>query len=154
MRSLTPRMPLILVALCILLFTSWTRAFVLQSSRRSSRYALRVTQEDNQPKYKELLEKAKQARDEKRSKNKRANGPGKTAPPGAGFSVRDMTSFKNKVPFSEDVYETLKFTIQTLSARMKDKKPIAPEVLEKLEDAVQIILQDARLPPPPPPSSP
>ena len=143
---------LTLLAFSALLSTSLTHAFVIGSLRRSSTSALRVTQ-DNQPKYKDLLEKAKQARDEKKNTGKRPNESGKIAAPGAGFSARDMASFKNKVPFSEDIYETIKFTIQTLSDRMKDKQPVTPEVLAKLEDAVEIILQDARLPPPPPSSN-
>ena len=150
---MTTFLSLILLALIVLLFTSLTQGFVPRNLKRSSTSALHVAQ-DNQPKYKELLEKAKQAKEGKRGASERAaDGPGKkttSPPPGTGkFSARDMASFKNKVPFSEDIYETIKFTIQTLSNRMKDKQPVTPEVLAKLEDAVEIILQDARQPPPP-----
>jgi len=148
------------VMMSILLSTTLTQAFILHKSLpRTSTSAIHMTQEGNQPAYKQLLEKAKQARESKMEKIAAKKGgsqeKGNAVPiPGkGGFNARDANSFKNKVPFDEDIYKTLKFTIQTLSDRMKDKQPLSPENLAMLEDAVDAILKDAQLPPPPPPSS-
>ena len=34
-------------------------------------------------------------------------------------TARDMTKFEDKVPFDKETYDTIKFTIETLSGRMK-----------------------------------
>lgn len=60
------------------------------------------------------------------------------------LTAREMTMFKNKVPFEEDVYETIKFVIETLNTRMKDKIPLSQDVLRKFEQAVEVIIQDSR----------
>ena len=60
------------------------------------------------------------------------------------LTPREMTMFKNKVPFEENIYETLKFVIETISTRMRDKKPLSQDVLRQLEKSVEVILQDAR----------
>ena len=59
-------------------------------------------------------------------------------------NAREMALFKNKVPFDEDVYEKIKFTIEKLTVRMKDKEPLSSETIETLENYISEILDDAR----------
>lgn len=51
--------------------------------------------------------------------------------------------FKNKVPFNEEVYDKIKYTIEQLSIRMKGKEPLSKETVELLESYIEEILDDA-----------
>lgn len=74
-------------------------------------------------------------------------------------TARDRVAFKNKVPFTDDVYETLKKCIELLSKRTRSNP--APEMLTVEEaawfkNAVESVIADAKLygpPPRPPPST-
>jgi hypothetical protein len=62
-------------------------------------------------------------------------------------------SFKNKVPFTEDVYETMKKAIELLSKRARTDPP--PEILTVEEakwfkSAIEVIIADAKKYGPPP----
>lgn len=64
-------------------------------------------------------------------------------------TARERASFKNKVPFSEHMYETLKTTIQMLSDRIKTSNPLSVQESEWLQTAVELIITDANLYGPP-----
>jgi len=57
--------------------------------------------------------------------------------------ARDMSKFSNKVPFSEDMLEKIRFAIDLISGRMKDKTPLNEESLDKLDAYINDILDDA-----------
>ena len=58
-------------------------------------------------------------------------------------TARDRASFKNKVPFSEEIYETLKTGIELLSERVKSKSPLTLEEANWLQNAAEVIIEDA-----------
>ena len=64
-------------------------------------------------------------------------------------NARDKASFKNKVPFSEEIYETLKTSVELLSERIKSNKPLTVQQAEWLANAVEVIIQDANMYGPP-----
>ena len=74
-------------------------------------------------------------------------------------TARDRVAFKNKVPFTDDMYETLKKCIELLSKRTRSNP--APEMLTVDEaawfkTAVESVIADAKLYGPPlrpPPST-
>lgn len=63
------------------------------------------------------------------------------------------SDFSKKVPFSEDMYKTIKRAIELLSARSTNEQPLSIEDAKWLKDAVDVIIEDAHKqgPPPPPP---
>ena len=68
-------------------------------------------------------------------------------------TARERVSFKNKIPFTDDMYETIKRAIELLSKRARTDP--APEKLtvdeaEWFKGAVEIILEDAKKFGPPP----
>ena len=71
-----------------------------------------------------------------------------------GLSVKAKQEFKNKVPFSDDIYATIKTAVSLLSARSsKEKTLLTQDEADWLVDAVEVILEDANRygPPKPPP---
>lgn len=60
-------------------------------------------------------------------------------------TAREKASFKNKIPFNEEMYEVLKSSIELLSDRMSTKQPLTPEQAAWLTDAIEIILADAKM---------
>jgi hypothetical protein len=71
-----------------------------------------------------------------------------TAP--AAKTARDMTDFKNKVPFSAEIYETIKGSIEVLNTRIQGQEPLTREEAEWLILAVDEIVADAHKYGPPP----
>ena len=68
-------------------------------------------------------------------------------------TARERVSFKNKVPFSDDMYETLKRTIELLSKRARtdpDPEKLTVDEAVWLKGAVEVILEDAKRYGPPP----
>ena len=65
-------------------------------------------------------------------------------------TARDKASFKNKIPFNEDMYEILKSSIEILSDRMNTKQPLTTEQAVWLSNAIEIIIEDANKYGPPP----
>ena len=60
-------------------------------------------------------------------------------------TAREKASFKNKIPFNEEMYEVLKSSIELLSDRMSTKQPLTPEQAAWLSNAVEIIISDANM---------
>jgi len=66
-------------------------------------------------------------------------------------SARDRAQFKNKVPFSEDMYKVLRRAIELLSQRVEvGAGPLTLDEAKWLEKAVDEIIEDAKLYGPPP----
>ena len=67
------------------------------------------------------------------------------------MSTREKAKFKNQVPFSEDMYETIKACITILSDRSNIENPKYPSADEAhwFKEAVEVILEDARMYGPP-----
>ncbi len=71
-----------------------------------------------------------------------------------GLSVKAKQEFKNKVPFSKDMYETIKTAVNLLSARSSaDKTLLTSEEADWFSDAVEAILEDANMYGPPKPAA-
>lgn len=71
-----------------------------------------------------------------------------------GLSVKAKQEFKNKVPFSGDMYETIKTAVGLLSARSSaDKTLLTSEEAEWFSDAVEAIIEDANMYGPPKPTA-
>lgn len=64
-------------------------------------------------------------------------------------TARERASFKNKIPFSESMYEVLKTSIQLLTERMKSKAPLTIDEANWLSQAVETIIEDANMYGPP-----
>jgi len=60
-------------------------------------------------------------------------------------TAREKASFKNKIPFNEEMYEVLKSSIELLSDRMSTKQPLTVDQVTWLSDAVEIIISDAKM---------
>lgn len=50
----------------------------------------------------------------------------------------------NGFPFSDEIYEHLKYIISKLTARVKQNLPLTPEELERFKIAVDAVIKDAR----------
>lgn len=62
-----------------------------------------------------------------------------------------MSQFKNKVPFSEDIYDHIKFVLSALSEKMRTKDAVlSSKDADRFVVAVAEILEDARKYGPPP----
>lgn len=59
-------------------------------------------------------------------------------------SSRDRAAFRNKIPFSEDMYNTMRKFIDILSKRIESNSPISMEESSYLLEAVDIIIDDAK----------
>jgi hypothetical protein len=71
-----------------------------------------------------------------------------------GLSAKAKQEFKNKVPFSDDVYETIKAAVNLLSARSsKERTLLTRDEADWFAEAVEVIIEDANRygPPKPPP---
>ena len=65
-------------------------------------------------------------------------------------NAREMSQFRNKIPFGDEMYDTLKWTVGTLSERMKSKdKPLDMATIDKLDQAIEEIIADAHMYGPP-----
>lgn len=67
-------------------------------------------------------------------------------------TARERVSFKNKIPFSDDMYETLKKTIEMLSKRARTDPPPEPLTVEEAKwfaKSIETILADAKMYGPP-----
>lgn len=64
-------------------------------------------------------------------------------------TAREKASFKNKIPFNEEMYDVLKSSIEILSDRMSSKQPLTPDQAAWLSEAVEVILSDAKMYGPP-----
>ena len=49
----------------------------------------------------------------------------------------------NDLPFSDELYDHLKYTIEKISARMKSPKILSVEEVKKLELSIHAIIKDA-----------
>jgi hypothetical protein len=71
----------------------------------------------------------------------------KTDPPSYKMYVpknsREMAKFKNKVPFSEDIFEKIKYSVSLLTERMKKEKPLDIAAIDKLDTYIDEIIDDA-----------
>ena len=70
-------------------------------------------------------------------------------------TARERASFKNKVPFDEGIYETIKKTIELLTHRLESGKPLQSSDTQWLRNNIPLIIDDANkyLPPERPPPS-
>ncbi len=70
-------------------------------------------------------------------------------------TARERASFKNKVPFDEDIYETIKKTIELFTYRLESGKPLQSSDIQWLRNNIPVIMDDAHkyLPPERPPPS-
>ena len=59
----------------------------------------------------------------------------------------------NGLPFTDEIYGHLKYTIEKLTSRMKSPKVLTPDEIRKLEVSISAIIRDARGLPPAPPSA-
>lgn len=60
--------------------------------------------------------------------------------------------FKHQVPFSEEMYETIKKTIEMLSEQSKEPRPLTVDEAAWFRNAIDIIIEDAyKFSPPPRP---
>ena len=70
-------------------------------------------------------------------------------------TARERASFKNKVPFDKDIYETIKKTMELFTHRLESGKPLQPNDIKWLRENIPVIIEDAhKYSPPerPPPS--
>lgn len=58
-------------------------------------------------------------------------------------TARERAQFKNKVPFSEEIYETIKRSIELLSERKNSGQNLSVDDAKWLKDAVEVIIADA-----------
>lgn len=67
------------------------------------------------------------------------------------MSTRERAKFKNQVPFSEDMYETIKTCITMLSDRSNKENPkkLSADEAQWFKEAVEVILEDAHMYGPP-----
>lgn len=63
------------------------------------------------------------------------------------LSTRAKTQFKNNVPFSADMYDTIKSAIELLTDRIQadNPQPLDEEEAQWLENAVEVIIADAQM---------
>ena len=54
------------------------------------------------------------------------------------------TAASNGLPFSDEMYNHLKFAIEKISGRMKSPKTLTPEEFRKLEASIMAIIRDAK----------
>jgi hypothetical protein len=58
-------------------------------------------------------------------------------------NAREMASFKNKIPFSETMYEKIKVTIELLNERARTGNPLNQEQINTLRANTALIIEDA-----------
>ena len=70
-------------------------------------------------------------------------------------TARERASYKNKVPFDEEIYETIKKTIELFTHRLESGKPLQASDIQWLRNNVPVIIDDAHKYSPPvrPPTS-
>jgi hypothetical protein len=60
------------------------------------------------------------------------------------FSRQESSSTSDDLPFSDEMYEHLKFCITKISNRMKSHEPLSSADMNKLESSIYAIIQDAK----------
>lgn len=148
-------------------------AFLSSLGNRRGSFAAGINMKSNNNSYRRMLKKAKDGRPKKKNASVHpdveAPVPQESAPSpvqarGDGqqkawdqqvdtesMSTREKAKFKNQVPFTEDMYETIKACVNILSDRSNRENPKIPTQDEAMwfKDAIEAVIEDAHLYGPP-----
>ena len=94
--------------------------------------------------YQEMLRKAQENRGVPPSSLQQQQQQAEKAPLEA--PIPSLTGNRNGLPFSDEVYDHLKFAIEKLSARIKSDTALTPQELDRLKLSVDRIILDANIP--------
>lgn len=107
----------------------------------------------SRPSYKDMLKNAQLAKAAQRQNSPTTSNDDR--PTAAAISVQpiqeaeefddnsDDKSNTNGLPFTDEVYDHLKFVIEKLSGRMRTPRPLSPEDFARFEKSVRAIIYDA-----------
>lgn len=150
-------------------------AFLSSLGNRRGSFAAGINMKSNNNSYRRMLKKAKDGRPKKKNASVQSHPdveapvPQESAPSpvqarGDGqqkawdqqvdtesMSTREKAKFKNQVPFTEDMYETIKACVNILSDRSNRENPKIPTQDEAMwfKDAIEAVIEDAHLYGPP-----
>lgn len=159
----------------ITLSLMYTSAFLTEVGNRRSVLSGGINMKSNNNSYRRMLKKAKDGRPKKQNASvqsqpdiespvsqKSAPSPVQVQSQGQqiawdqqvdteSMSTREKAKFKNQVPFTEDMYETIKACVNILSDRSNKENPKRATQEEAMwfKDAIEAIIEDAHLYGPP-----
>jgi hypothetical protein len=98
------------------------------------------------PSYEEMMEEAKKRKEQKRSRPPRAKttqAPSSVSEPAMKVDIPGYEAPRSDgLPFSDEIYEQMKYIIEKLTRKIKDDESLTQEELTKLSSAVETVIAD------------